>query len=93
MVSLLPPTPHSLPFNNKPQEKPDYRSLSLTDSGGSTLIPPEATRGGPDRVQTERQDLGYTPLLGTVGGVLWGSRDRVGQLKPKEGGFGKPLRV
>lgn len=29
-------------------------------------------------MQTERQDLGHVPLLGSVGGIIWGSQAKCG---------------
>lgn len=47
-----------------------------------------ATWGGQGREQAERggQDLGHMPLLGSVGGVFWGShaKDRLVDSSQKE---------
>lgn len=76
-------------FNKRPQEKLKYRSLLLTGPGGSTQ---QASRAHPGSWrQTERQNLGPMPLLGSVGRVLWGSRVKAWSVNSNQKGkcFGK----
>lgn len=80
-------------FNKRPHGKVKFRpdcSQVLEEVHG---IPGGAPQGDEGRVQagTARQDLGYMLLLGSVGGVCWGTwaKARLVSSNPKELGFGK----
>lgn len=76
---------------SRPEEKfrsHSYYSQILEEVSGT---PRGATLGSQGRVQTERQDLGHMPLLGSVRWSALGflGYDWIGQFKPKEWSLGK----
>lgn len=80
-------------FNKRPHGKVKFRpdcSQVLAEVHGT---PGGALQGDEGRVQagTARQDMGYMPLLGSIGGVFWGTwaKARLVSSNPKKLGFGK----